>query len=553
MSLSLNREHLGTYKDVAQLFFKYGTNDEIERDTIGTDLGLDSDVEPSEDAKEFANDLERLGPTYIKVGQLLSTRADLLPHSWLAALQRLQDDVAPFPFDQVRETIEEELGVRVSKLFESIDEEPLASASLGQVHRAVLRNSDTEVAVKVQRPGIRATVLQELEAIADMAEFIEQHSKFGKKFETGRMVEQFRKTIVAELNYLQEANNLSRLRENLADSELIVVPAPHMDFCSAKVLTMDFIKGTKVTDLAGVVHTEIDGEALSDAVFSSYLEQILVDGFFHADPHPGNLLITPDHRIALIDLGMVGSIPDGQKDLMLQLLAATSDGRSTDAANIAQKIGTPRDDYDEAACRAAITEIVESRQGQNVEQLQIGEMVMDVTNACGENGLRIPNSMYMLGKMLLNLDGVGKSLDPRFNPDKCVQKYTAELAQKRLRDEFSLGGLVSLLTDVKDLVAHTPARLNDLLKMLANNELSVNVEAVDEDKLMRGFHRVANRITTGLVLAALIIGAAMMMNIESKFTLFGYPGLAIILFLGAALMGFFLVISILVGERDVKK
>ncbi len=552
MSLSLNREHLGSYKDIARLFFKYGSNDEIERDKIGADLEFDDDVQPSEDAEEFAADLERLGPTYVKVGQLLSTRADLLPPTWLAALQRLQDDVEPFAFDKVCETIEEELGVRVSKLFESIDEVPLASASLGQVHRAVLRNSETEVAVKVQRPDIRKKVLTELEAINEMAEFIESHTKFGKKFEVGRMVEQFRKTIVAELNYLEEAANLQRLRENLGEKPLLVVPAPHMDFCSSKVLTMDFVTGTKITDLSGVVHTEIDGAALSEEVFSSYLEQILVDGFFHADPHPGNLLITPDHRIALIDLGMVGSIPDGQKDLLLQLLAATADGRSNDAANVAQKIGTPRDDYDEAACRAAIVEIVETRQGQNVEQLQIGEMVMDVTNACGINGLRIPNSLYMLGKMLLNLDGVGKSLDPHFNPDKCVQKYTAELARKRMLSEFSLGGLVSLLTDVKDLVAHTPARLNDLLKMLANNELSINVEAVDEDKLMKGFHRVANRITTGLVLAALIIGAAMLMNIESSFKIFGYPGLAIILFLGAAIMGFFLVISILVGERDVK-
>lgn len=552
MSLSLNREHLGTYKDVARLFFKYGNNNELERDEIGADLEFDDDVQPSEDAEEFASDLEKLGPTYVKVGQLLSTRADLLPPAWLAALQRLQDDVEPFAFDEVRETIEEELGVRVSKLFESIDEEPLASASLGQVHRAVLRNSETEVAVKVQRPDIRKKVVTELEGIQEMAEFIENHTKFGEKFEVGRMVEQFRKTIIAELNYLEEAANLSRLRDNLGEKALLVVPAPHMDFCSSKVLTMDFVTGTKITDLSGVVHTEIDGAALSDEVFSSYLEQILVDGFFHADPHPGNLLITPDHRIALIDLGMVGSIPDGQKDLLLQLLAATADGRSDDAANVAQKIGTPRTDYDEAACRAAIVEIVETRQGQNVEQLQIGEMVMDVTNACGMNGLRIPNSMYMLGKMLLNLDGVGKSLDPHFNPDKCVQRYTAELAHKRMLSEFSLGGLVSILTDVKDLVTHTPARINDLLKMLANNELSINVEAIDEDKLMIGFHRVANRITCGLVLAALIIGAAMLMNIESKFTLFGYPGLAIILFLGAALMGFFLVISILVGERDVK-
>ncbi|MEX2581060.1 MAG: AarF/UbiB family protein [Verrucomicrobiales bacterium] len=553
MSFSLDRGHLGTYKDVARLFIKYSGNDEISHEVFASQFQVDGDVEPSDDAESFTRDLERLGPTYVKVGQLLSTRADLLPPSWLAALQRLQDNVAPVPFEELRETIEEELGVRASKLFIEINETPLACASLGQVHRAVLRDSGAEVVVKIQRPGIQAKVIQELAAIGEIADFIQAHTRFGRTYEPGRMVAQFRKTIITELNYTQEAANLNKLRRNLAENPLIIVPRPHLDFCSSKVLTMDYIRGTKITHLSGVVHTEIDGPGLAEAIFDSYLKQILIDGFFHADPHPGNLLLTSDHRVAMLDLGMTGFVPEGQKDHLLRLLAATSEGRSDDAADVAQKIGTPRDDYDAAACRSAIVEIVENRQGLNVEQLQIGEMVMDVTQACGRNGLRIPDTMFMLGKMLLNLDAIGKALDPQFNPDQCLRRRTGALAQRRLRDELSLGGLLALLTDVKELIGRTPSRLNDLLKMLAQNEFSFGVNAIDEDKLLDGFHSVANRITTGLILSSLIVGAAMLMNVETGFTLFGYPGLAIILFLAAALGGILLVVGIFINERGKRR
>ncbi len=553
MSIFLKPGHLATYKDVAILFLKHGRNAQTEREKISDKFGVDENIEPTEDAEAFVNDLEKLGPTFIKLGQLLSTRTDLLPTPWLTALKRLQDDVEPFSYEEVHEIVEAELGVRISKAFHEFDEKPLATASLGQVHRAVLRDCKTTVAVKVQRPGARETVLNELESIAEVAEFFDRHTEFGRRYEPARIVAQFRRSILRELNYLDEAANLSRLRANLESKKEIVVPRAFLDFCSAKVLTMEYIQGTKITDLSGVVHTDLDGAALAETLFSSYLKQVLIDGFFHADPHPGNLLLTREHKIALLDLGMVGVVQDSLKDHLLQLLAAVADGNSSRAADVAQRIGTPREDYDKTACSREIRHIVEDRQGATVSDMQIGKLVIEVTQACAEHGLSLPDEMYMLGKMLMNLDLIAKTLDPDFDPDASIRRNSSALMNRRIKDELTMGNIIHLLTDVKELVTTTPQRLNDFFRSLAGNSIKIKVDAIDEELLLSGFQQVANRITTGLVLSALIIGAAMLMNIESRFTIFGYPGLAIILFLAAAIGGMILVGNIFLGEMKRKK
>ncbi len=545
--------HLATYKDIAMLFIRHGRHAKDENKKIADKFGVEEHVQPSEDAEAFVKDLEKLGPTFVKLGQLLSTRTDLLPIPWLEALKRLQDDVEPFPYEEVLATVESELGVRISKAFESFDERPLAAASLGQVHRAVLRDGVTQVAVKVQRPGAREKVLNELEAIAEVAAFLDLHTSFGRQYETGRVVAQFKRSILKELNYLTEASNLSRLSNNLSGQRDIVVPKTFLDFCSGKVLTMEYITGTKITDLSGVVHTDLDGSALAEALFSSYLQQVLLDGFFHGDPHPGNLLLTADHKIALLDLGMVGVVQDTLKDQLLQLLSAVSEGQSSRAADVALRIGTPKEEYDKVACGREIRYVVEDRQGASISDMQIGQLVLDVTQICAKHGLSIPDEMYMLGKMLMNLDLIAKTLDPKFDPDASIRRHSAEMMNRRLKDELSLGNFIHLLTDMKELVVNTPQRLNDFFRSLSENTIRVKVDAIDEQLLLSGFQQVANRITTGLILSALIIGAAMLMNIESKFTIFGYPGLAIIFFLAAAIGGVVLVGNILLGEIDRKR
>src|SRR5258707_10337400 len=323
MALSLKPERIKRYKDVVALLIKYGRSDLVQQNDLdligGHSEALTTTFEPK--AEELAADLEKLGPTFIKLGQLLSTRGDLLPEPYLEALGRLQDQVAPFSFDEVERIVSTELGARISKLFAEFDREPTAAASLAQVHRARMRDGRM-VVVKVQRPGVREIIVEDLEALEEGAEFIDAHTEIGKRYEFSNMLEDLRASLLRELDFKREANNLIRLRTGLREFEHIVIPEPIEDFTTSRVLTMDFIPGRKITAQSPLRLMELDGPALSEEIFRAYLKQILVEGFFHADPHPGNVLITGDNRIAIIDLGMFEHISGSFQEILLRVVLA---------------------------------------------------------------------------------------------------------------------------------------------------------------------------------------------------------------------------------------
>src|ERR1700730_11094452 len=332
VGLSLRPQHLKRYKDVALLLIKYGRRDLVK--VVGLDPALDDERAPvataDPAAAELADDLERMGPTFIKLGQLLSTRPDILPPPYLHALARLQDRVEPFSFAEVERIVAAELGVRLSKAFSEFEATPVAAASLGQVHRAAMRDG-RRVAVKVQRPDIRERVAEDLEALEDIAEFLDDHTDVGRRSEFRQILDEFRRSLLRELDYRQEAQNLTLLRRNLSDFDRIVVPAAIDDYTTSRVLTMEYISGTKITSLSQVARLELDGEGLAEQLFRAYLKQVLVDGVFHADPHPGNVFVTEAGHIALIDLGMVARIAPRAQEHILQLLLAISEGQSDDA------------------------------------------------------------------------------------------------------------------------------------------------------------------------------------------------------------------------------
>src|SRR5882672_7392426 len=327
MALSLKPERLKRYKDIVALFIKYGRSDLVQQADLefagnGHAQALATTVEPK--AEELATDLEKLGPTFIKLGQLLSTRGDLLPEPYLDALARLQDQVAAFPYEEVEHIVSTELGVRISKAFAEFEREPSAAASLAQVHWAYMRDGRA-VVVKVQRPAVRDQIVEDLEALEVVAEFIDAHTEVGKRYEFGNLLADLRRSLLRELDFKQEAGNLIRLRSGLREFEQIIVPAPIEDFTTSRVLTMEYVSGKNVTSLSPLRLLEIDGRALSRDLFRAYLKQILVDGFFHADPHPGNVFLTDDNRIALLDLGMVAHISGAFQENLLRLLLAISE------------------------------------------------------------------------------------------------------------------------------------------------------------------------------------------------------------------------------------
>ena len=550
MTLSLRPERLKRYRDIARLLYKYGRSDLVTRAGLTETLaGEEAPLSPgSPDPEELPCDLERLGPAFVKFGQLLSTRADLLPPPYLQALGRLQDQVEPFPYSEVEGIVEQEIGVRISKGFESFDERPLAAASLGQVHRATLRGGRV-VAVKVQRPEIRERVTEDLQALEDIAGLVDNHTAAGRQFALVEMVHEFRRTLFQELDYRREAHNLVRIADNLARFPRIVVPRPVDDYSTGRVITMEFIKGRKITALTPLVRQEIDGEALASELFRAYLHQIIIDGFFHADPHPGNVFLTDDGRIALLDLGMVSRLSPARQDQLLKMLLAVSDGNGDRAAALAVQIGDPQPDFDEPALSRAVIDLVASYRDAPLEELQVGRVMLEIARTAGRHGIRLPSELTMLGKTLLNLDQVGRKLAPEFDVNQALNEEAADLMQQRMRRGVSASNMFATALEAKEFLEHLPARVNKLLDAAVNNQLKVNIEVIDEGAVIEGLQKVANRITLGLLLAALIIGAAMLMRVETTFRIMGYPGLAMLFFLAAAGGAAWLAFSILSSDK----
>jgi predicted unusual protein kinase regulating ubiquinone biosynthesis (AarF/ABC1/UbiB family) len=554
MGISLRPEHLKRYKDMALLLMKYGRADLVKQAGLDEAI-LDEDKEEKEvtsEINQLPDDLERLGPTYIKLGQFLSTRSDMLPAQYLEVLTRLQDKVETFPFDQVEKIITDELGIRLSKAFREFDPKPVGSASIGQVHKAIL-NDGRPVVVKIQRPSIREEIVKDLDAFGEVAEFLEKHTETGRLYMLEATLEEFRKSTLRELDYRNEAQNLKLMARNLEEFENIVVPLPVEDFSTSKIITMDYVRGKKVTSISPLRMLDIDGSALAEELFRAYMKQIILDGFYHSDPHPGNVFITDDNKIALLDLGMVGYVSGSLQRQLLQILMAIGDGRGDDVATYAIEIGNRNTNFDEKGFRRDVSELVSRQKSATMEQIEIGRIVLEITKLSGRNGIHVPNELTMLGKTLLNLDKVGTTLDPKFNPNASIKRNGDELMRRKLSQDAQSKKPYEVLLETKDFFENLPGRVNKIMDRLAGNKLKINVDAFDEIYLMNGFQKVANRITVGLIIAALIIGAALIMDIESGFTIFGYPGIAIILFVVAAATGLSLAFSIIFTDDPVHK
>lgn len=552
MALSLQPKHLQLYKDVLKLLAKYGHGDLVKEAPIiddPLDYGPTPPIPPA--AKELANDLEKLGPTFIKLGQLISTRADFIPPAYMDALARLQDSVEPFSFGDVEAIVSVEIGARLSKAFSEFESTPMAAASLGQVHRAALRDGRL-VAVKVQRPHVRERVAEDLDAMQEVAQILDNHTEYGRRYGFTRMIEELRKSLIRELDYRLEAANLRLLGEKLSAFPKIVVPQPIDDYSTGRVLTMDYIAGKKVTKLGPLAKLEIDGEALAEELFRAYLQQILVDGFFHADPHPGNVFLTDDGRIALLDLGMTARIDGTLQEQLLKLLLAIAEGQSDKAADIAVRIGEPHQNFNELQFRRRMAELVAEQQNSTVGNRQLGREVINIKVIAADTGIRVPPQLTMLGKTLLNLDLVGRTLAPEFDPNESIRRNAAEIFHRRTMKSFNSSNLFSTLLETRELIEKLPTRLNQFSELLATNKLRLQIDTIDEDLLMAGLQKIANRITLGLILAALIIGAAMLMRVETTFRIFGYPGFAILFFLGASAGAIALVWAILRSDRPSK-
>lgn len=563
-------KNIPKYATITALLWKYGLNDLASslstRDRSGLPLAdpetvhnghratvLADATQPAHRSKpeELTKDLEKLGTAYIKAGQLLSTRTDVLPPEYAAALARLQDSVAPIDSEIVKQCIEREFGQSPQKLFADFDDSPKACASLGQVHHARLR-SGREVAIKVQRPGAGQKALEDLSAIREMAEIFDKSTALGKRLRFTSMAKAVEFALEKELDYRREAEGLERLAHLVERFDLIVVPRVIQDFTRRNILVMEYLPGKRLTDLSGSVLIELDRKRLAEQLVECYLQQILVEGFFHADPHPGNLMWTNNHRIALLDGGMTVALPIQMREEIARFLLLLCDGQGDQAADVAIELGETEKGFDPAAFRREVASITAEHSTNPSSRL--GQQVFAYMGAGGIHGLVMPPPMILFGKAISQLEQTLKFIDPDIDIMRTVHRFGERAIRNVATSRFTISQAYRSLADVAELSAEMPGRVNRLTRMLADNEFRVHVDAIDEDRLISGLQKIANRITAGLVISAMILAAAILLRpMIGEMSAGTITSLAILFFVLAGVAGCYLVWLALWRDEHAKK
>ena len=589
----LSPKHIPRLTAIVGLFTRYGLRDVARQQGLLALLDEDDDdIPPGEVAEHeqhavgFRKRLVELGPAYVKLGQVLSTRPDLLPEPYIHELEKLQDDVGPIPFEEVESTIETELGARIGKLFDSFEREPLATASLGQAHAATMRGG-REVVVKVQRPHIRASLADDLEFFHDMAEFLAEHTGVGSRIDVLGVIQQLERALSEELDYRVEARNAAVFRRSLAEYPRIIVPKVVEAYSREKVLTTERVHGLKVGDVSPLTRLEHDFTPLAEELTRAYLKGITIDGFFHADPHPGNIFVvlrgmkspptpsdvaaddrridhrdattplarieadaqeratpTPadvDARLAIIDFGMTARLSGTMRDAATRLLIALGDHRGDDVAATLIEQGVPTNNFDRAGYTRAIAELIARNVDLTAAEVQAGKVLFEVIDLSYQHGLRLPAEMTLLAKALFNLDGVTRSLDPGYTPLETIREFSNEIAVQRAQRDFSPRRLYQVALESSDLIAALPHRLDQITSRLANNDLSTHVDVPQLPSLIVALQKVANRVFSGLVLAGLLIASSQLLPYWRTLGLIG--------FVIAAVIGIYMVLSILFSDR----
>lgn len=553
--MSILPENIERYRKFFALLIKYWNSDILDYSSKKA-FGTSDDPEPKSfenSPEELADDLRNMGPVYVKLGQLLSTRPDLLPEPHLKALRELQDNVDPIDYEIIQAIFEEEVGTRISKAFKEFDQEPLASASIGQVHIAVL-HSGQKVAMKIQRPDIREKFLSDLDTLKGLAEWAVNHSEDARKYNIADLVDELRFTLLKELDYKAEAQNLILLKNNLAQFEHLFVPSPILDYCTSKVLTMEFVEGQKVTDVSNLRRMENDLDPLVDDLIRGYLKQIIIDGTAHADPHPGNVYITPENKLALMDLGMVAQFPAQLQDQIMQLMLGLSEYNSTQVISVLLSISTYEEDTANLDnFKKEINRLILDNQNHTAESMQAGKLIIQMNRIAAHNNIKLPVVLNMLAEILLNLDQMVAVLSPEYKINETIKGYMQEVMQSKMIDDMKPGNILNFALETKKLAEKMPERLNTIMDNLANNKFEIKMKTIDETRFTDAFQKVANRVTLGIIIASMIIGAALLIKVETTWTILGYPAIAIILFTIAALLGFYVIYQILVKDENFKK
>ena len=509
--------HPERYVEIFRVFRKYELHHVIaelgmshqhedDEEVLGVELEHDD-----EHGKQLACALEELGPCFIKLGQLLSTRPDLLPGDYIHALARLQDTIRPVPAERIVQIIQTELHKPIDELFQCFDEQPLATASMAQVHRAVLQDG-TEVAVKVQRPGVRQRIEIDLEVLREIAQFAARHTALGARYGLVQMVHELETSLNQELDFRIEAENTRRIGRQIADFARLCTPTVFTEYTSPRVLTLSFLRGRHLADVTPEEMRQHDPRAIAADLLSAYMKQIAIDGVFHCDPHPGNILLADDGRLALMDFGMVGRFDAGQKDKMILFLLAFSERLGERVAETYLQMIQQPGNLDQHAFTQDISALVSRYHDMSGGRLGLGTALLDLTRLAYQHRVPVPTSMTLLGKTMLNLDGAIGVLSPELDPVELIRNYMLDVMLKRVGDQLSPGRVFAWVLDMKHLFENAPRRTDAILGKLADDRLTVRLDVEHLSETTDSLSRAATRLAVGVLAGSVLIGGGQVLS-----------------------------------------
>lgn len=524
---------IGRLQDIAGVLVRHGLGDLVRRTGIagllssaGRALRLDEPKSkaPKPPEVHLREALEELGPAFVKLGQLLSGRSDLLPPPYAKELRRLREDVQAVPIEEIRAALEEDLGAPPEAVFDEFEEEPLAAASIAQVHRARLEDG-TEVVLKVRRPGIERVVEADLRLLMRLADVLEREVKELRRYRPRALVRQFSRSLRAELDFRVEARHAERINADLPLASPLVVPRVHDRWTSERLLVLDYFAGPSLGEwLEDASFDPAAGRRVARIGADALLHQVFVDGFFHADPHAGNVILLPDERIGLIDFGMVGRLSEERRLELMSLLAATVQRKEDDVVDILLDWSQSPDtnvDQLQADCGA----FIDRYHGLPLNELDVGELLGDIAELLRQNDLFLPSDVAMVLKVLVTLEDLGRQLDPEFD----MAQHAEPFVEREVRGALSPRAVLRRgAADLRELAAGLPSDLKRIVSRARRGRFRLEIDVRELERFAAHFERSANRMTIGLVTSALIIGTSIALNVPGGPSVLGFPVLALI-------------------------
>jgi len=526
-------------REISSVLIRHGLGDLVRRTGLATSLeragqilhwGEASKAVEIEPEERFRCSLEELGPTFVKLGQVLSTRPDLLSPSWIAELERLHSKVAPVSFDELLPEIEKALGRSPFAVFAEVEREPHAAASIAQVHRAKLP-SGAHVVLKIRRPGISAKIAADLRLLDHLANLIEHEMPEARRYAPVQVVAQFGRSLERELDLAVEARHVDRFARNFANDPHILIPKVYWDYTSSLMNVQEYVDGIRGNDLAGIVAANLDRKVLAARGSDAVLKMILVDGFFHADPHPGNVLYLPENRIALIDFGMVGRLSDLRRGQIVDLLAGIV-GQDHEAMLEVLLDWTGEQGVDEVKLTADVGELAFDFADTGLKDLRIGALLQRVASLLREHAILLPADLALMFKALISLEGLGRQYDPEFRLVDRVGPFLDRVLSERYRPVVALRRGQATLANVFGLITDVPRDLARLVKDARRGRLRVDLDLKRLDKFGDRLDNTIDRMTIGIMTASLVIGSSIVMTVGGGPAVFGVSVLTLLGLLG---------------------